>query len=92
MRYKKDDVNNSAKVFARMTAIINPIAAAHFFIPISRGVFEHLWAAGSKDKGLFGLVSTYSGTIKTNCKGMLYLHYLVWVCIAFYISQLCNQM
>lgn len=86
MRYKNNGVNNSAEVFARMTATINPVAIVHLFKATCCDIFEHLLAAGSKNRKFFGFVSTYFGIVETNSQGILYLHYLVWFCDAFHIS------
>ena len=66
MQYKNNGVNNSAKVFARMIATMNPIALACFFETTCHGIFEHLLAAGSKDGELFGPVFTYFDIVEIN--------------------------
>ncbi len=71
---------------------MNSVAVAHFFEATCRGIFEHLLAAGSKDGGLFGPISPYFGTVETYSRGMLYLHCLLWLHGAFYITQLCKQL
>ena len=88
MQYEDNGVNNSAEVFARMTAIMSSVAVACFFEATCCGIFEYLLAAGSKDGGLLGPISTYFGTVETNGRGILHLHYLVWLCDTFHISQL----
>ncbi len=92
IRYKLNGVNTSEEVFARMTAIMNPVAAAYFFEAMCRSIFEHLLAAGSKNGGLLSPISTYFGTVETNGRGILHLHCLVWLCDAFYITQLREQL
>ena len=92
MRYQDNSINNSAEIFARTTAIINPIAVAHFFETTYYSIFEHLMAAGSKDRGLLGRVPIYFGIIETNGQGMLYLHCLVWLRDAYHISKLCDRL
>ena len=69
---------------------MNPVTVACFFETTCRGIFDHLLATDSKDRGLLSPVSTYFGTVKINGRGMLHLHYLVWLCSIFHISQLCN--
>lgn len=66
MRYKENGVNNSAEVFARITAIINLIAIVCFFEATCCGIFEYLLAIGSKDEGLLSLISIYFNTVKIN--------------------------
>ncbi len=66
MRYELNGINTSVEAFARMTATMNPIAVARFFEAICCGIFEHLLATGSKDRGLLGPISTYFGTVETN--------------------------
>ena len=63
--------------FGHTTATINPIAVATFFYEICRGIFNYLLGAKSSNKGLFGPVLAYFGTIETNNSGMLHLHCLV---------------
>ena len=75
-----------------MTAIINTLAVAYFFETVCYGIFEHLLATGSKDKGLLDPISTYFGTVETNSLGMLHLHCLVLFCSAFHITQLCKEL
>ena len=55
IRYKDNGVNNSAEAFARLTATMNPVAMARFFEATCRSIFEHLLAAGFKDRGLLVL-------------------------------------
>ncbi len=67
MQYKFNSANTSAKAFARMIAIMNPIAVfAHFFELTYCCIFEHLLAAGSKDRVFLGLIFTYFGIVETN--------------------------
>ena len=91
IRYKNNGVKNSAEAFVRMTATMNPVAMTCFLEATCYGIFEHFLAAGSKDGGLFGPVSTYFDIVETNSHGMLHLHYLVWLHDTFDISQLCDQ-
>ena len=92
MQCKKSGNSNTADAFARSTATINPIAVAQFFETICTDIIEHLLAAGSKDSGILGLVSTYFGTIETNGHGILHLYCLIWLCRAFYLSKICNRL
>lgn len=92
MLYELNDANTSLKAIARMIATMNNIAMAYFSETIYRGIFEHLLAAGSKNRRLFNLISTYFSTVETNSKGMLYLLYLVCLCDAFYITKLHKQL
>lgn len=88
MQYKLNGINTFVVTFAKMTAIMNPIAVAHFFKTTYCSIFKHLLAAGSKDGSLFGPISIYFGTVKTNGRGILHLHCLVRLCGAFCITQL----
>lgn len=45
---------------------MNPVAVAPFFETTCCGIFEHMMAAGSKDRRLLGPVFTYFDTIETN--------------------------
>ncbi|WP_375449315.1 hypothetical protein [uncultured Nostoc sp.] len=90
MQCKKSGNSNTVDAFARAIATMNPIVVAQFFKTICTGIFDHLLAAGSKDGGLLGPVSTYFGTVETNGCGMLYLHCLVWLCGAFHLLEICN--
>lgn len=58
---------------------MNLVAVATFFYETCRGIFNHLLRAESSNGGLFGPVPAYFGTVETNGRGMLHLHYLVWL-------------
>lgn len=90
IRYKNNCVNNFTEVFARMIAIIYFVAVFDFFKANCRGIFEYLLTADFKSRRLFDLGSTYFGTVKTNGQGILDLHCLVCLYVAFYIFQLYN--
>lgn len=92
MSYELNGANTSSEAISRMTARMNNIAMAYCFETICRGIFEHLLAAGSKNRGLFSLISTYFSTVETNSRGMLYLPYLVCLCDAFHITKLRKQL
>ena len=70
------------------TATINPVAVAKFFNIICNVVFILLFAAGQIERGLLGPISNYFATIKTNGRGMLHLHYLVWLKGVSYLATL----
>ncbi len=88
IQYKFNGANISTEAFARMTATINPIARTRFFETTCRDIFEYSLAAGSKNGGLFSLISTYFGTVETNDQRILHFLCLVWLHSAFYITQL----
>ncbi len=92
IQYELNGANTSTEIFARMIAIMNFIAMARFFETTCHSIFQHFLAAGSKDGGLFGLISTYFGKVETNSQGMLHLHCLVWFHGSFYITELCKQL
>lgn len=71
---------------------MNLIVVAQFFETICISNFEHFLAVGSNDGGLVGSVSTYFGMIETNGWGMFYLYYLDWLCGAFYLLKIHNQL
>ena len=77
IRYKDNGIHNFAEAFAKMTATMNSVAVACFLEATCRDIFEHLLAAGSKDRGLLSPVSTYFGTIETNSQRLLHLHCLL---------------
>ena len=77
MQYEFNGANTSAEAFARMTTTMNFVAMARFFEATYCGIFEHLLAAGSKDRRFFDFISTYFGTVETNGQEMLHLHCLV---------------
>lgn len=81
--YKLNSTNTFLKAFARITATINSVAVARFFELTCYGIFEYLLAAGSKDGGLFGSISTYFGIVETNSWRLLYLNCLIWLCGVF---------
>ncbi len=66
MRYELNGANTFAEAFARMTAIMKPVAVARSFKATYLGIFEHFLAADSKDGRLLGLISTYFGIVETN--------------------------
>lgn len=70
-------IYNIAKKFAKIIAIINPIAVAYVFKATCCSIFEHLLAVGFKNKKLFGFFSTYFSIIETNSWGILYLYCLI---------------
>ena len=76
-RVELDLESDVAPVFARKTAIINPVTMAKFFDIICKAVLLSLFANEHHDGGLLGPVSTYFKIVKTNDCGMLYLHCLV---------------
>lgn len=41
---------------------------------------------------MLGPLSTYFGTVKTNCQGMLYLHYFIRLRKAHHLSNICDQL
>lgn len=86
MQYKLNDTNISTEVFIRMIATMNSVAMSRFFEGMYCGIFEHLLTAGSKDRKLFGPISTYFGTVEINGRGMLYLYCLVWLYGVFHIT------
>ncbi len=65
--------------FHHFTATMNLVAVATFFHKICRGIFNHLFRAGSSESGFFGPVSAYFRTVETNGRSMLHLYYLVWL-------------
>lgn len=92
MQYQDNGIYNPAEMILKTAAIINPIAVACFCEATCYDIFEHFLAAGSKNRRFLSLISTYFNTIKINGQEILYLHYLVWVCDAFHISKLWNQL
>lgn len=90
VQYKRFKKNNVTNVFAGTIAIINPIAVVQFFETIYTGIFEYLFTGGFKNDGLLELILMYFGTIKRNSQNMLYFYPLVWLCIAFYLLEICN--
>ncbi len=58
---------------------MNSIAAAKFFYNIFEGVFKTLCDSSKSEGGILGPISDYFGVVETNGRGMLPLHFLVWV-------------
>ncbi len=71
--------DNTASAFKTATATINLVAIVTLFNKTSRAIFDHLLATGSIKGRLLGPVLTYFGIMETDERGMLYLHYLVWL-------------
>lgn len=90
IQYKLNGINTSPEPFAKMTTTMNLVAVARFFEIMCCSIFEYLFVAGSKNKVLFGLISTYFGTVEINNQEMLHLQYLAWLCGAFHITQVCE--
>lgn len=77
IRFKINNANTFTKVFTRKIAVMTPIAVAHYFETICHSVFEHLFVARSKNKGIDGPIDTCFDIVEINCRGILYLYYLV---------------
>ncbi len=77
--------------FRHTTATMNPVVVATFFHETCRGIFNHLLRVGSSEGGLFGPNSVYFGTVETNGRGMLHLHYLIWLKGMSSFSDLCKK-
>lgn len=66
MQYKLNDDNIFKEVLVKMTTTMNLIIAARFFKTICYNIFEYLLATSSKNRGVFGLISTYFSRMETN--------------------------
>ena len=66
-------------VFCFFTVKIHLIAVTTFFNETCKSIFNYLLKARFSNSGLSGLVLVYFRTIETNSRGMLHLHYLVWL-------------
>lgn len=69
----------AALAFKTAIATMNLVAIATFFDETCKAIFNHLFATGSGESRLFGLVLTDFGTVETNWRGMLHLHCLFWL-------------
>lgn len=83
--------DNIASIFQTTITKINLIIIATFFIKIYITIFVYLLVAGSIESGLFGLMSTYFRTMKTNRRDILHLHYLVWLKDILNLSNFCQK-
>lgn len=92
MQYKIYSVHNSVNVFTKKITRINLKYVTSFLQAICYSIFEYLLAVSFKEGEIFGSIFTYFGTIEINGQGMLHLHYFMFLCNAFYISQLRNRM
>jgi helitron helicase-like protein len=54
-------------------------AVAQFFHHTCKAVLEDLLATKSGGTGILGDVSNYFGVVETNGRGILHLHFLVWL-------------
>ena len=55
------------------------MAVAQFFDHVCHALFQDLLKCEGDDDGIFGHVSDYFDVVETNGRGMLHLHYLVWL-------------
>lgn len=92
VQLKDSGSNASAEAFGRATPIMNLVAVAQFFKAICTGIFKCLLAAESTNGRLLRPVLTYFGMVETNSRGMLHLHYLVWLREAFYLAELRSRL
>ena len=81
-----------ASCFRAATATINPVAVAQFFEATCAAVFDGLLHDGVSRTGFLGLVSTYFGTVKTNGRGMLHLHCLIWLKGFYHLAAFQRQL
>lgn len=62
-----------------LLAAHNPHACAQFFDTIVRSFIHVILRYGRKGKGLFGECNGYFGTVETQGKGTLHIHFLIWL-------------
>ncbi len=92
-RHLKDSsLSTSAEKFRQATIVMNLVAVVQFFKATCTGIFKHLLVAGFMGGKLLRLVSNYYKTVKTDGQRMLYLHYFVWLCRAFYLAHLRSRL
>ncbi len=70
---------------------MNSVAVATFLYETCKDIFNYLLRMESSNRGLFGPVSAYFGTVETNGRGMLHLHCLVWLKRMASFSDLCRK-
>ncbi len=78
--------------FWHKTVTMNPIAVAKFFHIICDAIFMSLFGAGQTEGGLLGSISNYFSTVKANGRGMLHLHYLIWLKGVSHLATLRTQL
>ena len=67
----------TASAFKTVIVTINPVALAIFFDEICKVILNCLLIIRSDEDGIFKLMSTYFGTIKTKSRDMTHFYYLV---------------
>lgn len=82
----------SAEKFRRAIAMMNLVALAQFFEAPYTSIFKRHVGAGSMGEGLLEPVSIYYGMVETNGRGMLHLHFLVWLGGAFHLADLRSRL
>lgn len=79
---------STTSAFHHSTITIYLVVVAIFFYETSRDIFNHRLRVESINGGSFGLVSAYFGTVKTNGRGILHLHCLIWLTKMFSLFDL----
>lgn len=62
-----------------LLAARNPCACALFFDSMISNFISIILRAGSRHGGLFGICSSYYGTVEANGRGTLHCHMLIWL-------------
>ncbi len=74
------------------TTNINPVAVVKFFHIICNAIFMSLFGASQIERGFLEPISNYFGTVETNGRGILHLHYLVWLKGVSHLATLRTQL
>ncbi len=78
-------------VFWLKITIMNPVVIIKYFHIIYDIIFMSLLGVDQTTKGLFGSISNYFATVKTNGRKILHLYYLVWLRGISYLVTLLSQ-
>lgn len=81
-----------ADIFAHTITIINLIIVVQVFEIIYIDIIKYLLATGFKNNNLLILVLTYFEPVKINDQDIFHLYYLVWLCKAFHLLKIYNQL
>jgi hypothetical protein len=65
--------------FQQTIATSNPVTIARFFHYTCRAILDGLLRSKPSEPGILGDVSNYFGVVKSNGRGMLHLHALIWL-------------
>jgi hypothetical protein len=79
VEYSGDAFPTANAAIRQAIATSNPVAVAQFFYHTCKGIFDGLLGSNSGRIRILGQVTNHFGVVKTNGRGMLHFHALVWL-------------